>query len=82
MKRVCDWLFCVACMVVAFVSPVLLLAADGPPEMEVVPLVDFSSVFTSLTSLVTTIVVGSLGIGLAIWVTRFLFRLVKSMSRG
>jgi uncharacterized membrane protein len=45
-------------------------------------LVDFSTVFDSLATLVTTIVVGALGIGLAIWVTRFLFRLVKSMSRG
>ena len=84
MKRVFSWLFVVVAMVVALFFPAVSFAADGeePPPLEVSPLVDFSTVFTSLSSLVTTIVVGALGIGLAIWVTRFLFRLVKSMSRG
>jgi hypothetical protein len=84
MKRVFSWLVVVAVLATVVVCPSLALAqsGSGPPAMEVEPLVDFSTVFSSLTSLVTTIVVGALGIGLAIWVTRFLFRLVKSMSRG
>jgi hypothetical protein len=78
------WFVCVSLAIVAIAvfSPSFLLAQTGPPALNAEPLVDFGSVFTSLTTLVTTIVVGALGIGLAIWVTRFLFRLVKSMSRG
>jgi hypothetical protein len=83
MNKVFSWLFLFAVVFSLFVCPTVLLAAEGDPaSLDVVPLVDFSSVFSSLSSLVTTIVVGALGIGLAIWVTRFLFRLVKSMSRG
>jgi hypothetical protein len=82
MLRVFRCLFCVAVLVGIALSPEFLLVQNGPPALKIEPIVDFSSVFSSLSSLVTTVVVGALGIGLAIWGTRFLFRLVKSMSRG
>jgi len=40
------------------------------------PLVDFTGVFSSMTTVVTAVVVGAITLGLGIWGTRYLFRMV------
>jgi hypothetical protein len=73
------WMFCVAALVVAVVCPSLALAQS---TVDAEPLVDFSGVFDSLKDVITTVVVGAIGIGLAIWATRYVFSVVRSMGRG
>jgi hypothetical protein len=80
MKRVLCWLFCVTVLVIAVVSPSLALAQT--PSVDATPLVDFGDVFDTLRSTVTTVVVGAIGIGLAVWATRYVFSIVRSMGRG
>jgi hypothetical protein len=73
--------FCAALTVAVFavLSPSLALAQTA---VDAEPLVDFSNVFESLTSVVTTVVVGAVGIGLTVWATRYVFSIVRSMGRG
>jgi ABC-type Fe3+ transport system permease subunit len=78
-KGIFCWLFCLAVLVVAVASPSVLLA-QGSVDAE--PLVDFSGVFDSLKDTVTAVVVGAVGIGIAIWATRYVFSVVRSMGRG
>jgi ribonuclease PH len=75
------WFGCVALAVftIAVLSPSLALAQTVVDDE---PLVDFSNVFDSLANVVTTVVVGAIGIGLAVWATRYVFSIVRSMGRG
>lgn len=61
------------------------LLADDPVgatnSVEFVPIVSFDNIFTTITSVIAPIIVGALGLGLAIWGTKYIFRIVKSMGR-
>jgi len=71
-----------------FVVTMVLGVADvfaettGAQAVEVTPIVDFSSVFTSIATVVSVVVVGAVGLSLSIWVVRFVLGVIKGMSRG
>jgi hypothetical protein len=44
-------------------------------------IVDWSGIFSTMKTVVAPLVVGAIGIGLAIWGTKFVFRLIKGMAR-
>ena len=53
--------------------------ADTPVQFN--SLASFDSVFDSLRTAITTVVVAAIGLGLSIWGTKWMFRVVKSMGR-
>jgi hypothetical protein len=57
------------------------VAAFTPAEVSFSPLIDFGSLFTSLLTAVAPIVAGAIGVGLAIWGTRWLYQRAKSLAR-
>jgi hypothetical protein len=60
----------------------LLFAQDIVPEVVTfTPLIDFTSLFTGLLETVAPVVAGAIGVGLAIWGTRWLYQRAKSLAR-
>ena len=57
------------------------LLAQTPPVVTYTPIVDFGSIFDTITTAIGPIVVGALGLGLAIWGARYIFGIIKSMGR-
>jgi hypothetical protein len=80
--------FVIGAAVVGVVSTALLyapevaFAQDGGAVVKVDELVDFDGAFDSLKSMLKYVLAGAIGIGLAVWGAKFLFRVVKSMGRG
>ena len=68
------------CGVALFVGAGELLA-QTPPVVEFDPIVDFGSIFDTLTTTLGPIIAGALGLGLAVWGTRYVFGIIKSMGR-
>jgi len=63
-----------------FVSPEVF-AQETSDKVQFVPLVDFSTVFTSIRTAIGPIVVGALGIALALWACWFFYGLIRKMGR-
>ena len=70
----------VFCLLTLFGAGELFAQSGAVPT--ITPIVDFSSVFTTIATTIGPIIVGAIGLGLSIWAVRFMFRLVKSMGRG
>ena len=62
-----------------FASPEVFAQATDTVELE--PIVNFGSLFDSIRTAIAPLVVGALGLGLAIWVARYIFSIIKSMGR-
>ena len=45
------------------------------------PIVNFGDIFTSITTTIAPLVAGAIGLGLAIWGTLFIARLIKRAAR-
>jgi hypothetical protein len=75
--------------VATWFSPEAVLFAQEPTgftasSVEVTELVKFhgdGSVFNTIKTSLAPILAGAIGIGLAVWLARFFFRIVKSMGR-
>jgi hypothetical protein len=76
--------FLFGCLAFAAVATVVLCPslALAQSTVDAEPLVDFTAVFDDLRDTVTAVIVGAVGIGLAIWATRYVFSVVRSMGRG
>ena len=53
----------------------------GANTVTFTPIVDFGNLFTTLTTTIGPIVAGALGLGLAIWGSRYIYGVIKSASR-
>jgi hypothetical protein len=73
------------CATVLFVGAESLFAqgtgTGAATTVEFTPIVDFSSIFTTLTTTLGPLVAGALGLGLAIWGAGFVFSIIKRMAR-
>ena len=58
-----------------------LFAQTDPPSVNYQPIVNFGTIFETIRTAVGPIVVGALGLGLAIWGARYMFGIIKSMGR-
>jgi hypothetical protein len=62
----------------------VIMAQSGsftPETVTFEPLIDFSTLFTNLLTAVAPVVAGAIGVGLAIWGTRWLYQRAKSLAR-
>jgi len=55
--------------------------AQGGNTITFEPIVEFGSLFETIRTALGPIVVGALGLGLAIWGARYIFGVIKSMGR-
>ena len=79
-----NWLFCFG--IAAFMMAAMFVGgaeafAQGGNAVEFAPLVDLSGVFGSLTTVVASIVGAAIALAGGVWVTKYIFSLVKSMGR-
>ena len=63
-----------------FASPEVFAQGDTN-TVSFSPIVEFGSLFDTIKTALVPIVVGALTLGLAIWGTKYIFRIVKSMGR-
>lgn len=75
-------LYAVAIVGLAMAVGAVDVCAQTAEPVVITPIVDFSSVFTTIASTVGPVIVGAIGLGLSIWAVRFMFSLVKSMGRS
>ena len=72
----------VACAAVLMVFGGADLLAQTPTNsVEFEPIVEFGTLFDTIRTALGPIVVGALGLGLAIWGARYIFGVIKSMGR-
>ena len=80
-----SWLVCFA-MIACFAVCMLfggteVFAQDTASEVQFIPIVNFGNLFDTIRTALGPIVVGALGLGLAIWGARYIFSVIKSMGR-
>ena len=73
-----------ACLM--FVSPEVFAQTTPTPTpppspVDLEPIVEFGSLFATIRDTIAPLVVGALGLGLAIWAARYIFSIIKSMGR-
>ena len=66
-----------ACLM--FASPEVFAQATNTVTLE--PIVEFGSLFDTIRGAIAPLIVGALGLGLAIWCARYVFSIIKSMGR-
>lgn len=66
---------------VAVVGGGELFAQTTASTIEYESIVDFGDIFETIREAIGPVVVGALGLGLAIWGARYVFSIIKSMGR-
>lgn len=66
--------------VMLFLGSADLLAQDET-SVAYEPIVNFGSIFDTIRTSIGPLVAGALGLGLAIWGSRYIFGIIKSMGR-
>jgi len=79
-----NWLFCFG--IAAFMMAAMFVGgaeafAQGGNNVEFTSIVEFGNLFDTIRTALAPIVVGALGLGLAIWGARYIFGVIKSMGR-
>ena len=78
------WLVCFAmfvCMVACMSFGAGEVFAQTTNDVEYTAIVNFGNLFDTIRTALGPIVVGALGLGLAIWGARYIFGVIKSMGR-
>jgi hypothetical protein len=57
------------------------LLAQETTTVTFTPIVEFGTLFDTIKTSIAPLVAGALGLGLAIWVARYVFSVIKSMGR-
>jgi len=71
----------IAVAVVAVGAGELLAQGGGATTVPFEPIVDFGSIFDTLKTYIAPLVATALGLGLAIWGAKYVFRIIKGMGR-
>ena len=83
MRNLVKTLFCACALALVFVFGAgdLLAQTGGGSSVTFTPIVEFGNLFDTIRSSLGPIVVGALGLGLAIWGARYMFGVIKTMGR-
>jgi hypothetical protein len=57
------------------------LLAQGTNNVQYEAIVEFGTIFDTIRTALAPIIVGAIGLGLAIWGARYIFSVIKSMAR-
>jgi asparagine N-glycosylation enzyme membrane subunit Stt3 len=81
MKRISLFLVMAGVFCLSLVLGSADVFAQTTNTVDFVPIVDFGSIFGTITTALGPIVAGAIGLGLAIWGARYIFSVIKSTGR-